>query len=425
MTGQDLVGKRYTPLFDYFKSLTTAFRVLEDDYVTDDSGTGIVHSAPAFGEDDYRVCVAGGIIEKGGELPCPVDANGMFTEEVTDFVGRHVKEADTDICKRLKAEGRLVSKSNYKHSYPFCWRSDTPLIYKAVPSWFIKVEEIKERLLANNAKTYWVPTFVKEKRFHNWLENARDWNVSRNRYWGTPLPIWATEDFSEMIVIGSIEELEKLSGVKVTDIHRESIDHITIPSTKTPGAVLKRVEEVFDCWFESGSMPYAQSHYPFENKEAFEDGFPAHFIAEGLDQTRGWFYTLMVLSTALFDKPAFQNLIVNGLVLAENGKKMSKRLKNYPDPNLVIEKYGADALRLYLINSPVVRAEPLRFKESGVLGVVKDVFLPWYNTYRFFAQQALRLTSASGVAFDRASAADRAKGSSNVLDKGSWLRCSR
>ena len=422
MLGSDLKGKRYTPLFPYFKSLKTAFVVLADDYVTDESGTGVVHSAPAFGEDDYRVCIEGGVVCKGGELPCPVDANGNFTSEVTDFVGMYVKDADSDICKRLKADGRLVSKSNYKHSYPFCWRSDKPLIYKAVPSWFIKVEEIKEKLVANNLKTYWVPTFVKEKRFHNWLENARDWNVSRNRYWGTPLPIWATEDFSEMVVIGSIAQLQELSGETVTDLHRESIDHITIPSKKTPGAVLKRVEEVFDCWFESGSMPYAQSHYPFENKDKFENGFPADFIAEGLDQTRGWFYTLMVLSTAIFDKPAFKNLIVNGLVLASDGKKMSKRLKNYPDPSIVIEKYGADALRLYLINSPVVRAEPLKFKEAGVLGVVKDVFLPWYNTYRFFAQQAERIAGSTGIPFDRAGAAANAKASTNTLDK--WVLAS-
>ena len=394
--GKDLVGKKYQPIFDYFTKDENAkeyFRVLSDNYVTDDAGTGIVHQAPAFGEDDYRVCLAHGVIQKGGDLPCPVDGNGLFTEQVPEVKGIHVKKADETLIGLLKENKRLVQKDNLDHSYPFCWRSDTPLIYKAVPSWFIKVEEIKDRLVENNKKTYWVPNAVKEGRFHNWLVDARDWAVSRNRFWGTPIPIWATEDMSEVICIGSIEELAELSGVTVDDLHREVVDKVEIPSKKTPGAVLRRVDEVFDCWFESGSMPYAQKHYPFENKEKFEKGFPANFIAEGLDQTRGWFYTLMVLATALFDKPAFQNLIVNGLVQAADGKKMSKRLKNYPDPVLVINKYGADALRMYLINSPVVRAESLKFKEEGVLGVVKEVFLPWYNAFRFMMQNIERFES--------------------------------
>jgi len=394
--GKDIVGKKYKPVFDFFDSKPESgnyFRILSDNYVTDDAGTGIVHQAPAFGEDDYRVCLAHGVIKKGGELPCPVDGNGMFTDEVPPVKGIHVKKADDTLIQLLKDAGRLVQKDNLDHSYPFCWRSDTPLIYKAVPSWFVKVEEIRDKIVANNSKTYWVPNSVKEKRFHNWLTDARDWAVSRNRFWGTPIPIWASDDLSEMVCIGSIDELEKLSGTRVTDLHRETVDDITIPSSKNDGTVLRRIDEVFDCWFESGSMPYAQKHYPFENKEKFEQGFPADFIAEGLDQTRGWFYTLMILATALFDKPAFQNLIVNGLVLAGDGKKMSKRLKNYPDPNLVIDKYGADALRMYLINSPVVRAEFLKFQEAGVLGVIKEVFLPWYNAFRFFIQNVERWES--------------------------------
>jgi isoleucyl-tRNA synthetase len=400
--GADLVGKRYQPIFDYFTSTEGSgeyFRILSDNYVTDDAGTGIVHQAPAFGEDDYRVCLSHGVIQKGKDLPCPVDSNGLFTDTVPEVKGLHVKKADDTLIKIIKDKGRLVQKDNLDHSYPFCWRSDTPLIYKAVPSWFIKVEEIRDRIVENNKKTYWVPNQVKEGRFHSWLVDARDWAVSRNRFWGTPIPIWCSESMDEVICVGSVDELAELSGVRVTDLHKDVVDEITIPSKLNPGTVLRRVDEVFDCWFESGSMPYAQKHYPFENKEEFEKGFPADFIAEGLDQTRGWFYTLMVLSTALFDQPAFKNLIVNGLVLAGDGKKMSKRLKNYPDPNLVISKYGADALRMYLINSPVVRAESLKFQEPGVLGVVKEVFLPLYNAVRFFFQNMERWESNSGSKF--------------------------
>lgn len=284
---------------------------------------------------------------------------------------------------------------------------------------FVKVEKIKDQLLECNKETYWVPDYVKEKRFHNWLEGARDWAISRSRFWGTPLPLWISQDGEEIVVMDSIEKLEKLSGVKVTDLHRHYVDDITIPSSRGPEyGVLKRVEDVFDCWFESGSMPYAYIHYPFENRELFEKNFPGNFVAEGLDQTRGWFYTLMVLSTALFGKPAFKNLICNGLVLAEDGKKMSKSKKNYPSPTELLDEYGADALRLYLINSPVVRAESLRFKRSGVYGVVKDVFLPWYNAYRFLVQNAKRLEVEGLAAFSPIDQATLLK-SSNVLDH--WI----
>lgn len=422
LKGQDLVGKRYEPLFPYFAHLkeSGAFQVCGDAYVTSDSGTGVVHQAPAFGEDDFRVCLAHGVISRGDTVPCPVDDSGCFTDEVTDFMGKHVKEADKDIIHWVKSRGRMIHSSTLTHSYPFCWRSDTPLIYKAVPSWFVRVEDIKTRLLASNEKTYWVPSYVKEKRFHNWLESARDWAISRSRFWGTPIPIWASEDGEELVAIGSIAELEEATGEKVTDLHRHFIDHLTIPSRKGKG-VLRRVEDVFDCWFESGSMPYAQQHYPFENKDHFEENFPADFVAEGLDQTRGWFYTLMVLSTALFDKPAFKNLVCNGLVLAADGKKMSKRLKNYPDPSEVIGKYGADALRLYLINSPVVRAETLRFKEEGVMNVVREVFLPWYNAYRFEVQNVLRWEAETGKRFDPAvlPGSDGVPAPRNILDR--WI----
>eukprot|EP00258_Populus_trichocarpa_P028595 XP_024444614.1 isoleucine--tRNA ligase, cytoplasmic isoform X1 [Populus trichocarpa] len=417
--GNELVNKKYEPLFNYFMEFSdTAFRVVADDYVTDDSGTGIVHCAPAFGEEDYRVCIGNQILSKEN-LIVAVDDDGCFIEKITDFGGRYVKDADKDIIEAVKAKGRLVKSGSFMHSYPFCWRSDTPLIYRAVPSWFIRVEEIKEQLLESNKQTYWVPDYVKEKRFHNWLENARDWAVSRSRFWGTPLPVWMSDDGEEVIVMDSIAKLEKLSGVKVFDLHRHNIDHITIPSSRGPEFdVLRRVEDVFDCWFESGSMPYAYIHYPFENVELFEKNFPGHFVAEGLDQTRGWFYTLMVLSTALFGKPAFRNLICNGLVLAEDGKKMSKSLKNYPSPMEVINDYGADALRLYLINSPVVRAETLRFKKEGVFSVVKDVFLPWYNAYRFLVQNAKRL-EVEGLAPFTPIDAGTLQNSSNVLDQ--WI----
>lgn len=403
--GAELVGKTYTPIFDYFKSNTRAFRVLQDSYVSEDNGTGIVHQAPFFGEDDYRVCLKSGVIGKEDNY-CPIDDCGRFVEPVEEFKGEiefegsfvleinnfgcsyssglYVKDADKEIIKLLKERQRLISASQVKHSYPFCWRSDTPLIYKAVPSWFVRVEQFQQKLVDASSQTYWVPEFVKEKRFGNWLKDARDWAISRNRYWGTPIPIWVSEDFQEVVAIGSIEELQTLSGVaNVTDLHRENIDKITIPSQRAGHPPLKRIPEVFDCWFESGSMPFAQQHYPFENANEFAQLFPADFIAEGIDQTRGWFYTLIVVSTLLFDKAPFKNLIANGLVLASDGHKMSKSKKNYPDPMIVVKAYGADALRLYLINSPVVRAENLKFKEEGVRDVVKDVFLPWYNAFRW------------------------------------------
>ena len=381
--GTALVGLRYEPLFPYFADAKKegAFRVVAADFVSTGDGTGVVHIAPGFGEDDYRL----GQAEK---LPtvCPVDEEGRFTSEVPDYQGREVKEADADIMKRLKTEGKLVHRSTIVHSYPHCWRCDKPLIYRAISTWFVRVEQIRDRIVANNQPIHWVPDHLRDGRFGKWLEGARDWAISRNRYWGAPLPVWRNEE-GEMVCIGSARELEDLSGQKVSDLHKHFVDKIEIPSQKG-GGPLRRIPEVLDCWFESGSMPYAQSHYPFENKERFEAHFPADFIAEGLDQTRGWFYTLMVLSTSLFDKPAFRNVIVNGLILAEDGKKMSKRLKNYPDPAYMLDTYGADALRIYMIYSPVVRAENLCFSEEGVKHALRHLLIPLWNSYSFFVTYA-------------------------------------
>lgn len=417
--GIALKGKKYKPLFEYFIQCKEkgAFTVVVDGYVKEEEGTGVVHQAPYFGADDYRVCMDFNIIQKDSVPVCPVDASGCFTAEVADFAGQYVKDADKHIIRHLKEKGRLIHSTTFQHSYPFCWRSDTPLIYKAVPSWFVRVEHMVEKLLENNAQCYWVPDFVREKRFGNWLKDARDWAISRNRYWGTPIPLWVSEDLEEVVCVGSMAELEELCGVKVTDLHRESIDQLSIPSRCGKGS-LRRVPEVFDCWFESGSMPYAQVHYPFENRRELEDAFPADFIAEGIDQTRGWFYTLLVLSTALFGRPPFKNVIVNGLVLASDGQKMSKRKKNYPDPMHIVNSYGADALRLYLINSPVVRAENLRFKEEGVRDILKDVFLPWYNAYRFLVQNVHILQHKDGgreFLYNE----NTVKESSNIMDK--WI----
>ncbi|KAL1743356.1 tRNA synthetases class I-domain-containing protein [Schizophyllum fasciatum] len=420
--GIDLKGWRYVPLFEYFTEQyeDRAFRVLVDKYVTNADGTGIVHQAPAFGEDDHRVAIAHEVIRPDELPPCPIDDVGRFTSEVSDFEGQHVKAADSAIQKALKAKGRLIVQSTLKHSYPYCWRSGTPLIYRAIPVWFVKVTPIVDQLVENNKKTRWVPQSVGDHRFANWLANARDWNVSRNRYWGTPIPLWASEDMQEIVCIGSVEELERLSGVTgITDLHRDKIDHITIPSKQGKG-VLRRVEEVFDCWFESGSMPYAQIHYPFENKELFKDCFPAHFVCEGIDQTRGWFYTLLVLSTHLFGSAPWQNLITHGLVLAADGKKMSKSLRNYPDPTHILDTYGADATRMYLVNSPVVRGDNLRFREDGVREVVSKVLLPWLNSFRFFLGHAALLTKITGHEFKYNAHAPLPN---NIMDRWILARC--
>ena len=402
--GKDLDGLEYAPPFNYFyeKNKDWWFRVYTADYVKPDSGTGLVHQSPSHGNEDYMYASRAGLISRDRLPPNPIDDAGCYTSEVSDYVGEYVRgPVEKAITKYLTNIDRLVVNGQTNHTVKFCWRSDTPLIQKAVPAWFVNVESIIPKMLDNIKESHWVPTFVKEKRFASWIENARDWNISRNRFWGTPLPIWTNETFDEIVVVGSVAELKEKSGCKgeIHDLHRDSIDKITIPGKN--GDVLKRVDEVFDCWFESGSMPYAQVHYPFsfENPETFGTQFPSDFVAEGIDQTRGWFYTLVVLGTHLFGVSPFNNCVVNGIVLAENGKKMSKRLKNYPDPAHVIDAYGADALRLYMINSPVVRAETLRFSEAGVKDVVSKVILPLWNSYQFFQGQAALLKKAEGVDF--------------------------
>ena len=382
LKGAEMKGWEYEPIFPYFadKRAEGAFRVLNDDYVTTDDGVGIVHIAPAYGEDDFRVCKEAGM----NAFVDPLDDACAFTDAIPEYKGRFCKDCDKDIIKALKAAGKLVHQATIVHSYPFCDRNDTPLIYRAIDAWYVRVEDLHERLAKNNAAVHWTPDYVGEKRFGNWLEEARDWNISRNRFWGSCIPVWVNDDDpSDMICVGSAKELEELSGEKVTDLHKHFIDKIVI---KKDGKTYHRTPEVLDCWFESGSMPYAQQHYMGENP--VDDFFPADFIAEGLDQTRGWFYTLMVLGTCLFDQSPYRNVIVNGLVLAEDGKKMSKRLKNYPDPAKMLDTYGADAIRLYMIYSPVVRAENLKFSENGVKQLMRDLLIPWWNAYSFFVTYA-------------------------------------
>ncbi|MCZ6642992.1 MAG: isoleucine--tRNA ligase [Gammaproteobacteria bacterium] len=385
VTGRELVGRHYEPLFPFFvhEAERGAFVVVMDDYVTTESGTGLVHQAPAFGEDDYRVLREAGI----EAFVCPVTLNGVFTDEVPAYAGLDVKEADKQIIKDLKSKDALYVQDVIQHSYPFCYRSDTPLIYRTIPSWYVRVSAIGDKLIAANEQIRWVPDHIKHGRFGNWLKGSVDWAISRNRIWGTPIPIWVNDVTDKRICIGSLDELEEYTGARVADLHREYVDPLTFEIAGEEGTY-RRIEEVLDCWFESGSMPYAQLHYPFENQKIFEAGFPAEFIAEGLDQTRGWFYTLTVLAAAIYDKPAFRNVIVNGMVLAEDGKKMSKRLKNYTPPDELMETYGADALRLYLITSGLVRGEEQSFSDSGVRDMTRRALLPWYNAFSFLKTYA-------------------------------------
>lgn len=415
---KDLEGKRYLPPFDFFvkdqksgkknKYLLhkedinkEAYRILTADFVSTEEGTGIVHVAPAFGEDDMLLGE-----KEGLPLIQPVDENGELTIE--PYTGKFVKDADAMIIEHLDQSNNLYKAETVKHTYPFCWRCETPLLYYAIGNWFVKVSTFREKLTANNDKIHWTPNHLKEGRFGKWLSEARDWSISRNRFWGAPLPVWKCQACEEYTVIGSVAELkekalnfdelesvskplfdsgkQKSSSFKV-DLHRPYIDTVKIKCGKC-GKSANRIEEVLDCWFESGSMPYAQDHYPFENKKVWEDNFPADFIAEGLDQTRGWFYTLHVLASVLKDKPAFKNIIVNGIVVDREGKKLSKRLRNYPEPEEVFDKFGADAMRFYLLSSPAAVAEDVRFSAEAVEELVRKFFLIFWNVYAFFATYA-------------------------------------
>jgi isoleucyl-tRNA synthetase len=385
MAVADLVGLRYEPLFPYFADLAAegAFQVVAADFVSTEDGSGIVHIAPGFGEEDYQLGQRVGL-----PTVCPIDADCRFTDEVSDFAGEFVKDVDTPVIRHLRSTGQLFSEGSIEHSYPFCWRCDSPLIYRTISTWFVRVEgELKEKMIAANQKVWWIPEHIQDGRFGKGLESAPDWAISRNRYWGTPLPIWRNEETGEAVCVGSRQELCDLTGQDVDDLHKHVIDELEIPSPTGQGT-LRRIPEVLDCWFESGSMPYAQKHYPFEGRQQFEADYPADFISENLDQTRGWFYTLTVLSAALFDSPAFNNCIVGGMLLAEDGRKLSKRLRNYPDPSEMLETHGADALRLYLLNSPAMKAEELRLTEDGIRQSLRDVIIPLWNSYSFFVLYA-------------------------------------
>jgi isoleucyl-tRNA synthetase len=375
--GKELEGKRYEPLFEYFKDTKNAFKFILGDFVTSEDGTGIVHTAPAFGEDDYEVC-------KKYDIPTvqPVDEKGKFTKEVKDFAGKFVHNTNNEIINFLKEKKKIVLVKKIEHEYPFCYRCDTKLIYRAIPAWFVNIQKIKPKVLELSQKIKWYPKFLKEGRVKYTIETAPDWNISRNRYWATAMPIWISKD-GEKLIIGSIEELKKYSkGIKgKIDLHKDYLDKVIL---KKDGKEFKRIPEVLDCWFESGAMTFAQFHYPFENKKFFEDNFPAQFVAEYIAQIRAWFYYMIVLSAILFEDIPFENVATTGTILAKDGQKMSKSKGNFTDPMILINKYGMDALRFYLMSSPVMNAENLNFLDKGVDEAYNKVISLMYNTLRFY-----------------------------------------
>ncbi len=406
LKGAELVGRRYTPLFPFFADTENAFQVLGAEFVTTEDGTGVVHMAPGFGEDDQNECNAAGI-----PTICPMDEHGQYTAEITPWVGRHVFDANPDVIKSLKEMGVVMRHDTYNHSYPHCWRCAEPLVYRAVSSWFVQVTAFRDRMVELNQNINWTPEHIKDGTFGKWIGNARDWAISRNRFWGSPIPVWKSDDptYPRIDVYGSIEDLSRDFGVEVNDLHRPGIDNLVRPNPDDPTgkSMMRRVPEVLDCWFESGSMPFAQVHYPFENREWFENHYPGDFIVEYIGQTRGWFYTLHVLATALFDRPSFVSCVSHGIVLGDDGAKMSKSLRNYPDPMAVFDSHGADAMRWYLLSSPILRGGDFSVTDVGMRDTVRQVLLPLWNSYYFLSLYANAEGKSGSVRTD----------STNVLDQ--------
>lgn len=413
--GSELVGLKYVPPFNYFSIYNPEYKVLGDEFVKSDSGSGVVHMAPAFGEIDFEICLRENVVDRRNlDQYCPLTDEGLFTPIISDYQGMMVLDANISIINNLKERNLLIKKVLYSHSYPFCWRTDTPLIYKAVSSFFVDVTSIKDKMIENNKKINWVPEFIGQNRFHKWLENTKDWGVSRSRFFGTPIPVWVSDDGEEIVIVGSIDELIKYANLdyRPNDLHLESVSGITIPSKMGKGN-LKLCGDVFDCWFESGSVPYAQYHYPFSSEINFDGEYLSHFICEGLDQTRGWFYTLLVLSTGLFDKVPFQNCICTGLILANDNKKLSKRLNNFESPMTLIDKYGSDTLRLYLIGSPASHGESIRFSDADIRDIGGKLY-QFYNGFLFTEEHLIKFES-DGYKFN----AEKYKETDNVIDH--WI----